>query len=232
MWRSVYKESWYNHDTSGHKQEHFSTATLTTTTVLNGCISDKRSNVSKAEKEQQENNSYQYEQEQECDGDEVFAGKKRRMTRTNTSKNRNAMEMKCLQSRERKRWYLRNLLQLRDERKGHTADAGRTEREKEAGETRKEKVDPKEMDGLKENGQTKVTRGTLLGTIHIGTGKRTRLQMDPWSAVESSLCSQFEPKLRGVFCTDTHAERNTHQNVAVWKPKEFRSREQILNFCA
>ena len=38
---------------------------------------------------------------------------------------------------------------------------------------RQEKVDPKELDGPKENGQTLVTRGTTLGTFPIGTAKRT-----------------------------------------------------------
>ena len=38
---------------------------------------------------------------------------------------------------------------------------------------RKEKVDLKGRDGAKENGQTLVTRGTVLGTIHIVTEKRT-----------------------------------------------------------
>ena len=41
-------------------------------------------------------------------------------------------------------------------------------------------MDPKESAGEsagpKENGQTLVTRGTVLGTTHIGTGKRTVLR--------------------------------------------------------
>ena len=50
-------------------------------------------------------------------------------------------------------------------------------REKKARETgRQDKVVPKERDGPSENGQTLVTRGTLLGTIHSGTGKRTVLR--------------------------------------------------------
>ena len=51
------------------------------------------------------------------------------------------------------------------------------------------------------------------------------------SAGMVSLCSQFELKLRGVFWSETHVEKNTHQNVAVWKSQGFRSREQILNSC-
>ena len=50
-------------------------------------------------------------------------------------------------------------------------------KEKEARETgRKEKVDPKAKDGPKDNGQLLVTRGTVLGTIHIGTEKRAVLR--------------------------------------------------------
>ena len=41
---------------------------------------------------------------------------------------------------------------------------------------RKEKVDPTERDGPKENGQILVTRGTVLGAIHTGTAKRTVLR--------------------------------------------------------
>ena len=41
---------------------------------------------------------------------------------------------------------------------------------------RKEKVDPKERDGPTENGQTLVTRGTVLGRNHIGTEKGTVLK--------------------------------------------------------
>ena len=37
-------------------------------------------------------------------------------------------------------------------------------------------VDPEERDGPRENGQTVVTRGTVLGTTHIGTEKRTVLE--------------------------------------------------------
>ena len=56
-------------------------------------------------------------------------------------------------------------------------DAGRKEREKEVrGIWRKEKVDPKERDDPQENGQTQVTCGTALGTIHIGTVKCTDLR--------------------------------------------------------
>ena len=56
-------------------------------------------------------------------------------------------------------------------------DAGRKEKQKDAKETgRKDKVDPKERDGPRENGQTVVTRGTVFGTVHIGTQKRTVLE--------------------------------------------------------
>ena len=70
---------------------------------------------------------------------------------------------------------------------------------------RKKKVDLKERDGPKENGQTLVTRGTVLGTSHTGTEKSYGLEVDPWSAIEpvpylcavslSSSCEEiFEPK--------------------------------------
>ena len=49
----------------------------------------------------------------------------------------------------------------------------RKEKVKEARETgRQEQVDPKERNGPRENGQTLVTRGTILGTIPVGTAKR------------------------------------------------------------
>ena len=41
---------------------------------------------------------------------------------------------------------------------------------------RKEKVDPKERAGPKENGQTLVTRGTIPGVIPIGMAKRMALR--------------------------------------------------------
>ena len=56
-------------------------------------------------------------------------------------------------------------------------DAGRKGMEVEARETgRKDTVDPKEKDGPKEDGQILATRGTVLGTNHIGTGKHTVLR--------------------------------------------------------
>ena len=60
-------------------------------------------------------------------------------------------------------------------------DAGRKEKEKEEKEIgRKEKEDRKEREELKENGQIKVTRGTILGTIlgtsRIGTARRMVLR--------------------------------------------------------
>ena len=56
-------------------------------------------------------------------------------------------------------------------------DVGRTEEGKEARETgEKEKMDPKEKDGPKENRQTLVTRGTILGVIPIGSTKRMVLR--------------------------------------------------------
>ena len=56
-------------------------------------------------------------------------------------------------------------------------DAGRKEKGTEARETeRQEKVDTKERDGPRENGQTLLTRGTVLGTIPIGTAKRMVLR--------------------------------------------------------
>ena len=64
---------------------------------------------------------------------------------------------------------------------------------------RKQTVDPKGRAGPKENGQILVTRGTVLGTIHIGTGKRTVL-MDPWSAVE------LVPFLCAVSFSSSHEE--------------------------
>ena len=53
-------------------------------------------------------------------------------------------------------------------------------------------MDPKERDGQKENGQTLVTRGTILGIIPNG--------------------SSFELKLRGVFlnrnaCPEEHTSK-------------------------
>ena len=49
-------------------------------------------------------------------------------------------------------------------------NVGRKEKVKEARVSgRQEKVDPKESDGPRENGQTLVTRGTILDTIPIGT---------------------------------------------------------------
>ena len=51
------------------------------------------------------------------------------------------------------------------------------EKVKEKRETvRQEKGGPKERDGPRENGQTLVTRGTILGTIQIGTAKRVVLR--------------------------------------------------------
>ena len=56
-------------------------------------------------------------------------------------------------------------------------DAWRKAKVKEARENgRQEKVDPKEWEGPREKGQTLVTRGTLLGTIPIGTAKRVVLK--------------------------------------------------------
>ena len=47
-------------------------------------------------------------------------------------------------------------------------------------------MDPKERDGPKENGQTLVTRLTLLGTTPHG--KTYGVEVDPWTAVEPVLC--------------------------------------------
>ena len=41
---------------------------------------------------------------------------------------------------------------------------------------RQEKGGPKERDAPREDGQTLVTRGTILGTIHIGTAKHLFLR--------------------------------------------------------
>ena len=61
--------------------------------------------------------------------------------------------------------------------RGHKADRcwqkERSKRDWEKGE----KVDLKERNGPKENGQTLVTRGTVLGTIHIGTEKTYGLNL-------------------------------------------------------
>ena len=52
-------------------------------------------------------------------------------------------------------------------------DAGRKERAKEARENvRQERVDQKERDGQKGNGQTLVTLGTISGIVPIGSAKR------------------------------------------------------------
>ena len=109
------------------------------------------SNVSKPEIDEPESDSYQYEQDQECDGDEVFAVK---------GKGKGGFKGT---------WFKCGITKL--------IGAGRKENGKEARETgRKEKVDPKERDGPKENGQTLVTRGTILGIIPFGTAKRMVLR--------------------------------------------------------
>ena len=83
-------------------------------------------------------------------------------------------------------------------------------------------MDLKERDGPKENGQTLVTRGTVLGTSHTGTEKTYGLEVDPWSAIEpvpylcavslSSSCEEiFEPKR---MTRETHTK--TSQSGSPW----------------
>ena len=68
----------------------------------------------------------------------------------------------------------------------------------------------KERDGPKKHGQTLVTRGTVLGTSHSGTEKRTVLSWIRGLLLNLFLCSQFELTLRGVFGTETHDAKNAH----------------------
>ena len=65
------------------------------------------------------------------------------------------------------------MFRVRNERTQSRSMLAEKEEGKEARETgRQEKVDTKERDGPRENGQTLVARGTVLGTIPIGTAKR------------------------------------------------------------
>ena len=73
-------------------------------------------------------------------------------------------------------------------------DAGRKAKAKEARETgRQEKVDPKERNGPRERGQTLVARGTILGTVPIGTEKR---KVSMW--IRGRLLSLFLTSLQSV----------------------------------
>ena len=77
------------------------------------------------------------------------------------------------------------------------------ERAKEARETgRQEKVDAKERDGPREIGQILVTRGTILGTIPLGTVKRMVLR---W--IRGRKSNLFT----GEWCTSTHTSRSPCQ---------------------
>ena len=130
------------------------------------------SNVSKHE---QESDSYQYE---------------------------HAMVTKCSLSRVRAKVVFKGPVSSVESEDTKLTDAGRKEKGKEAREPgRKEKVDPKERDGPKDNGQTLVTRGTILGIIPSGTAKRTVLRwirgllLNLFLISVESVCTQ----LRGVF---------------------------------
>ena len=132
-------------------------------------VSHMSSNKSKPETDEQESDSYQYAQDRECGGDEVFAVK---------GKGNRGFKVTCFECG----------------RRGHEADRCWQNWKGKGRETgREEKMDPKERDGQKENGQNFVTRGTLLGIIPIGIIKAHGLQGDPCSI---SLFGQFELKLR------------------------------------
>ena len=64
-------------------------------------------------------------------------------------------------------------------------------------------MDPKGMDGPKENGQILVTRGTVLGTIHSGTGKRTVLR---W--IRGRLLNLFHISVQSVCAQVARSFRN------------------------
>ena len=173
-------------------------------------VSQLSSNVSKRETEEQENDSHQHEQDHEY-GDEVFAVKGKG-----------------------KGGFQRDLFQVWNGEDTRLIDAGRKEKGKEARETgRKERDAPKERDGPKEQGQTLVTRGTVLGTIPLGTAKRTVLR---WmrghllnlfhiSLSLNSSCEEFSEPKRMSKGTRIKTSKSV-------EPMGFRSREQILNFCA
>ena len=105
---------------------------------------------------------------------------------------------------------------------------------KEARETgRQEKVGPKERDGPREIGQILVTRGTILGTIPIGTAKLMVLR-----SIRGRLLNLF-PYLCAVslnsscedFSEPERMPRGTHtKNFSVWESKGFCSCEQIFEF--
>ena len=171
------KESWYSHSTSEHKHEH-SHCHKDYHSSPNGCVSDE---LRTSRKMKQRN---------------------RRVTRTTTSKTRNVMEMKGMQSRERSKGGFKGT-SFKCGTRGQKADrcwqkgtgkGSKGDWEKGKGESQRER------DGPKENGQSLVTRGTVLGTIHTGTAKRTVLKVDPWSAVEPvPFAVSLSSSWRGVF---------------------------------
>ena len=102
------------------------------------------------------------------------------MNRTNTSKTRNAMETKCLLSTEMVKVVFKGTCfncGMRTQSRSMLAETKREKGTRESG--RKEKVDPKELDGPKENDQTcstltlkkravlKWIRGLLLNLFHF-----------------------------------------------------------------
>ena len=175
-------------------------------------VSQMSSNVSKPETEEHESDPYQYEHDQECDGDEV-----------NAVKGKGKCCFKGTWFRCGMRGHSRSMLGER-ERKRKQGRLG----ERNRWIQRERMVQKKMVKSWSHVGQFLVQFTVAPGKRTVTRWIRGRL----WNLFLIPLCSQFELKLRGVFWTETHDERNAHWNVAAWKTKEFRSREQNLNSCA
>ena len=143
-------------------------------------VSQMSSNVSKTETVEQESDSHQYEQDQECDGYELFAVK---------GKGRGGFQ--------------RKLLQVRNERtQGSSMLAERKRERRGKGDWETGKGGSKGKGWLEESWSN--SRHMWENPWHHSNwhDKTYGLEVDTWTAVELvplSLCSQLEPKLRGVF---------------------------------
>ena len=144
-------------------------------------VSQMSSNVSKLETEEHHSVSYQYEQDQECDGDEVYVVK---------GKGKGGSKGICVKCGMR----------------GHEVDRcwqrGKRKR-KQGGLGERKKVDPNGDYDPKENCPMLVTRGTVLGTIHTGTGKRRVLR---W--IRGRLSNLFHISVRSVPAQVARSCRN------------------------
>ena len=154
------------------------------------------------------------------------------VTHTNTSKTRNAMETKCLLSRERAKVVSRERV-FKCGMRGHKADRywqkGKGQGKGSKGDWEKGKSGSK---GKRSNPGHTWDSSWYNSHLHEKTyGLEV---VDPWSAVEpvpqlcvvslSATCEEFsEPK---------RMTKETHTKTSQSGSEEFRSREQILNSCA